>query len=308
MNTHDTQHAVGLIGLGRMGMAMAERLLEKGYQVVATDVDEAARSAAAEHGADAYASVAELAEHLPAGSPVWLMVPAQFVDDVLGELQDVVPAGTTIIDGGNSDYRESRRRHERLSESGLHFIDCGTSGGVEGARHGASLMAGGRADVFAEHEHLFATLATKNGYALVGGPGAGHFVKAVHNGIEYGMMGAMAEGIALLHEHEDEFGIELDEVFKPYEHGSIISSRLLSWLIAGKQKGLLAEVSGEVPVGETEAKMQYLTSLGSLPVLEAALAQRKQTRVEPSKTGQYIAIMRAEFGGHATLPAEDDAK
>lgn len=296
---------VGMIGLGRMGAAMTERLIEQGIIVHATDVDESARAEVASFGATVYESATTLVSSLPMPAVVWVMVPAQFVDAVLEEIVPILPPDSIVIDGGNSAYQDSVSRHSRLLEKQIHFLDCGTSGGVEGARHGASLMIGGDKAAYEQVEPLFAALAIANGYARVGGPGAGHFVKAVHNGIEYGMMGALAEGVALLEAQQDEFGIEIESVLKPYAHGSIIAGRLMDWLVSGYQAGLPQQISGEVPTGETEAKMKHLTTLGNMPVLEAAIEQRQQTRVTPSRTGTYIATLRNEFGGHSTIPKTD---
>lgn len=297
---------VGFIGLGRMGLAMVEHLLEQGCVVHATDVDAAARSAAASAGATVHPDTVRLVAELPTPSLLWVMVPSQFVDDVLAELRGVVSPESIIIDGGNSGYGDSRRRHQELAKAGVRFLDCGTSGGVEGARHGASLMVGGDAETFASVEWLFAALATEQGYARVGGPGAGHFVKAVHNGIEYGMMGALAEGVAYLDERAEEFELSVPETFKPYAHGSIISSRLLDWLVEGYAEGLPDDIAGTVPVGETEQKMQYLCDNGDLPILAAAIKQRQATRELPTRTGQYLSTMRYKFGGHKPAVRKDD--
>ena len=297
---------VGFIGLGRMGLAMVERLLEQGYMVHATDVDAAARGAAASAGATVYPDITRLVTEAPSPSLLWVMVPSQFVDNVLAELREVVSPESVIIDGGNSAYGDSRRRHQELARDGVRFLDCGTSGGVEGARHGASLMIGGDAETFASVEWLFAALSIEQGYARVGGPGAGHFVKAVHNGIEYGMMGALAEGIAYLDERADEFELSVPETLKPYAHGSIISSRLLDWLVAGYTEGLPDSISGTVPVGETEQKMRYLCDNGNLPILAAAIKQRQATRELPTRAGQYLSTMRYKFGGHKPAATKDN--
>lgn len=298
----EQKQTVGFIGLGRMGLAMTERLIEQGHAVVATDVDAAARSAAASLGATVQPDITRLVAHLPKPSVVWVMVPSQFVDDVLAELIEDLAPESIVIDGGNSAYGDSRRRHHELSQQQIHFLDCGTSGGVEGARHGASLMVGGETAIYEVVEWLFATLGLEDGYAHVGNPGAGHFVKAVHNAIEYGMMGALAEGMAHLDASAEEFDLSMSDVLKPYAHGSIIASRLLDWLAEGYTEGLVDEISGCVPVGETEAKMKYLRDRGTLPVLAAAIAQREASREVPSRTGQYISTMRYKFGGHQ--PAE----
>lgn len=163
-------------------------------------------------------------------------------------------------------------------------------------------MVGGEEVVFSEYEYIFKALAISNGYARVGGPGAGHFVKMVHNGIEYGMMGAIAEGMSVLHKHENQFSLDLNQVLRPYENGSIISSALMSYLGEAYDKGLTEEIRGEVPIGETESEMEYIVKeLGEVKVLEAALAQRKKSRKHPTYVGKLIAAMRNQFGGHKTL-------
>ena len=302
MNEQTAQKTIGFIGLGRMGLAMTERLLELGYAVKATDVAAAARSAAAASGVDVYSDTVRMLAQLPRPSIVWIMVPSKFVDSVLAELMTDLAPGSIVIDGGNSAYGDSRRRHHELAQKQIKFLDCGTSGGVEGARTGASLMVGGEAAVYEEVKWLFAALAIENGYARVGNPGAGHFVKTVHNAIEYGMMGALAEGMAHLDERADEFDLSIPDVLKPYVHGSIISSRLLDWLAEGYRSGIVDDISGCVPVGETEEKMKYIRDHGDMPVLAAAVAQRISSREQPSRMGKYISTMRYQFGGHQ--PAE----
>jgi len=292
---------IGMVGLGRMGLNMALNLVDHDYTVVGYNRSEAARKEAAEGGVTAVASLPELVKTLSAPRVVWLMVTSSVVDEVLAELTPLLSPGDTIIDGGNSFYVDSLRRHKALAEKELRFLDCGTSGGMTGARHGASIMVGGSQEVFTEHEHIFAALAAQNGYARVGSAGAGHFVKMVHNGIEYGMMGAIAEGMTVLHEHEETFGIDLTQVLKPYEHESIISSKLVTWLRQAYEEGQIEGIAGVVPKGETEHEMEHIVTLGKVKVLEAALAQRKATRVEPSYLGKLVAAMRNQFGGHAVV-------
>jgi 6-phosphogluconate dehydrogenase len=295
---------LGFIGLGRMGLNMATNLVEQGYTIIGVDPNEEARTLAREAGVTVVGSYQELVAHLAPDRLVWVMVPSKLVDSVLGEITPLLAPGETIIDGGNSFYQDSLRRHEALTEKGLNFLDCGTSGGMDGARHGASIMVGGSASVFATHEHVFQALAAENGYARVGDAGAGHFVKMVHNGIEYRMMGAIAEGMTVLHEHSQQFGIDLTEVLKPYEHESIISSKLVSWLQVAYAEGQIDTIEGEVPTGETEFEMEHITTIGEVRVLEAALAQRKATRETPSYLGKLVAAMRNQFGGHKTVTKE----
>jgi 6-phosphogluconate dehydrogenase len=212
----DSQKEIGFIGLGRMGLNMVTLLVEKGYRVVGVDPSVEARSAAEAAGVEVTEDYGAMVEKLSDRKVVWVMVPSKFVDSVLDEVVPLLKVGDTVIDGGNSFYQDSLRRHKALKEKELNFLDVGTSGGMEGARHGASIMIGGAEEVYQKHEHLFKALAAENGYARVGKEGAGHFVKMVHNGIEYGMMGAIAEGMNVLHEHEAEFVIDLKEVFRPY--------------------------------------------------------------------------------------------
>jgi 6-phosphogluconate dehydrogenase len=292
---------LGFIGLGRMGLNMTTNLVEKGYKVVGADPSAEAKESAKEVGLDIAENYQEMMESLPSPRVVWVMVPSKFVDSVLEEITPLMQAGDTIIDGGNSFYKDSLRRHKALAEKELNFLDVGTSGGMEGARHGASIMIGGKAEVFTPHEHIFEALAAPNGYARVGNEGAGHFVKMVHNGIEYGMMGAIAEGMTVLHEHEEEFGIDLKEVFKPYENESIITSKLVTWLRQAYEEGQIEAVAGEVPTGETEFEMEHIISIADTKVLEAALAQRKQTREQESYLGKLVASMRNQFGGHKVI-------
>lgn len=292
---------IGFVGFGRMGLHMATNLVEHGYRVVGYNRSEAPRVEAASVGVEVVASLREVIERLQTPRVVWLMVSSSAVDAVLDEVVSYLTVGDTVIDGGNSFYKDSLRRHDVLKAKGIHFLDCGTSGGMTGARHGASIMVGGSKEVFAEHEHIFKALAAEDGYARVGNSGAGHFVKMIHNGIEYGMMGAIAEGVTVLHEHEAAFGIDLAQVFKPYEHESIITSKLVSWLVEAYKEGQIDAIEGIVPKGETEEEMEHITTLGDVKVLEAALAQRKGTRVQASYLGKLVAAMRNQFGGHSVV-------
>ncbi|MFM2374541.1 MAG: hypothetical protein RLZZ234_536 [Candidatus Parcubacteria bacterium] len=301
--THIQQH-IGFIGLGRMGLNMATLLVEKGYRVVGYNRSDAPRAEAQRAGVEVVASLSSLVESLAAPRVVWLMVPSAAVTTVLEQLVPLLSAGDTVIDGGNSFYVDSIARHHALAAKNISFLDCGTSGGMKGARYGASLMVGGAKEIFERHEHIFSALAAPHGYARVGNMGAGHFVKMVHNGIEYGMMGALAEGVSLLHDHAQKFDINLTAVLKPYEHESIITSKLVTWLREAFDEGQIDSIKGEVPPGETESEMEHITTLGPVKVLEAALAQRKETRMAPSYIGKLIAAMRNQFGGHKVIPTE----
>lgn len=280
---------------------MAEHLVEKGFTVHGFDVSAESRKAAADTGVLVSNSVQEAVQAMAGPKVVWLMVPANFVDDVLASIVNELTAGDTIIDGGNTFFKDTLRRAQQVNPKGINYVDCGTSGGLKGARFGASLMVGGEATVVASLEPIFTALAAPGGYGRVGQSGAGHFVKMVHNGIEYGMMGAIAEGINYIEVHEAELGINTNEILKPYEHGSIISSSLISWLAEAYQaKDYLNQISGEVPRGETEVEMEFIAAENLTPILAAALEQRKGTRTNPSRIGTLLSAMRNKFGGHKT--------
>jgi 6-phosphogluconate dehydrogenase len=290
------------IGLGRMGAAMTEHLVEEGYTVHGFDVSDEARTTAASFGVDVHDTIVGAISHMEGRKVVWMMVPSKFVDDVLEEVENELAAGDIIIDGGNTFFKETLRRATEAAKKGLEYVDCGTSGGMEGARHGASLMVGGKLEVVAEIEHIFEALAAPNGYGHVGKSGAGHFVKMVHNGIEYGMMGAIAEGVNFIESEQPDLEIDVQTALKPYENGSIISSSLMGWLADSfTTNGYLEQIAGEVPQGETEMEMEYIIEQAKTPVLNAALEQRKATRDTPSRTGTFISAMRNQFGGHKII-------
>ena len=290
------------IGLGRMGSAMVARLVEQGYVVHGFDVDTQARARALESGVYTYESIKETIVAMDGPRVVWVMAPSSAVDEILENIYKDLNPGDIVIDGGNSFFEDTKRRAAEAKERSISYVDCGTSGGVDRARTGASLMVGGEDEVVQRIEHIFETLATTDGYAHVGGCGAGHFVKMVHNGIEYGMMGAIAEGMNYIEDHEATMYLKTAEVLKPYEHGSIISSSLMSWLAeAYRTQNYLEQITGEVPKGETEVEMEYIISKNQSPVLAAALQQRKDTRKNPSRVGTLISAMRNQFGGHKTI-------
>ncbi len=290
------------IGLGRMGRGMAEHLTETGYTVHGFDVSEDMRKEAKEVGIPVYETLKEAISAMNGRKIVWLMVPSKFVDDVLGEVVPQLQADDIVIDGGNTFFKDTLRRGEMLKEKSINFVDCGTSGGTRGARHGASLMVGGPDEVVKDIEHIFHTLAAPGAYAHLGKTGAGHFVKMVHNGIEYGMMGALAEGMSYIEDHQAEFDIRIKEVFKPYQHGSVIESSLVNWLADSYMtEGYLDGITGEVPRGETEEEMEFIITAGKTPVLEASVEQRKATRGNPSRIGTLLSAMRNQFGGHAVV-------
>jgi len=291
---------LGYIGLGKMGFNMVERLLEREYQVVAFSKSPGPVRRIAERGAHPAESVRALAAALAPPRLVWIMVPHQAVDTVLNDLVPLLDRGDTVIDGGNSPYKESIRRARELEARGIDFLDAGVSGGPAGARSGACIMVGGRKEIFDRHEHLFRELSTEKGYGYMGGSGAGHFVKMVHNGIEYGMMQALAEGFAVM--KASGFDLDLAKIADLYNHKSVIESRLVGWLknayeLHGRD---LDGISGSaMQSGEGMWTVEAAKELGvPAPVIEGALAFRLQSQKNPSYTGRIVSALRNQFGGH----------
>ena len=294
---------IGFIGLGRMGSNMVYNLLDHNYKpVVYNRSPEPTKKAARKKAIPSY-SIPELIDKLPKQKIIWIMVPSgKPTESMINELIKYLKKGDIIIDGGNSYYKDSIKRHDRLKKLGIYFLDCGTSGGIEGARYGACMMIGGNKKIFKKIEPLFKDLTIKNGYGYMGKSGGGHFVKMVHNGIEYGMMGAIAEGLQSIENYKKQFDIDLSEAIKVYSHGSIISSRLVSWLEkAWKEDRYLKSIQGSVPKGETEDEMKKLErhKKVNMKILKQSILMRVKTRKHPSLAGKMIAAMRKEFGGHA---------
>lgn len=297
---------IGYIGLGKMGRNMVERLVEKGYRVFAFDRDEEAREKPEEAGAEVCSSLKELTDKLKSPRLIWLMVPHEAVDKVVEELLGYLKKGDIVIDGGNSPYKDSMRRANELSVKGIRFMDVGVSGGPKGARNGACLMIGGELRDFHRLEMLFKDLAQKEGYACVGPHGAGHFVKMVHNDIEYGHMQASAEGFEILKRAKETglFGdLNLAEIANLYNHGSVIESRLMGWLHEAFQEfgEDMEGVSGTVGrSGEGDWGVDVARGLGVFaPVLQSAVHVRKKSSERPSYTGKLLTALRNRFGGHS---------
>ncbi len=291
---------LGYIGLGKMGLNMVERLLEKGHHVAAFDRNSEAAVLAAQQGAQRADALSSLAALLPEPRLVWVMVPYQAVDAVLRELMPLLAKGDTVIDGGNSPYKESIRRAAELETKGIDFLDAGVSGGPSGARRGACIMVGGRKEVFQRFEGLFHDLAAPGGFGYMGRAGAGHFVKMVHNGIEYGMMQALAEGFAVM--KKSPFALDLAKIADLYNHRSVIESRLVGWIKDAyeRQGEGLPDVSGAVAQsGEATWTVEAAKELGvPAPVIEQALRFRVDSQKAPSYAGQVLSALRHEFGGH----------
>jgi 6-phosphogluconate dehydrogenase len=325
---------IGMIGLGRMGANMVRRLIKGGHECVVNDRSAEAVKASVGQGAKGAGSLAELVAGLPAPRAVWIMVPAGIVDSVLAELRPLLKKGDIIIDGGNSHYHEDIRRSKKLlDEAGIHYLDVGTSGGVLGFEDGYCLMIGGDDSAFKTLEPVFATLAPGNrlpkagetaaqmGYIHCGASGSGHFVKMVHNGIEYGLMAAYAEGLNIL-KHADaglhkgetdaetaplnnpelyQYQLDIGAITEVWRHGSIISSRLLDLtakaLVADPQ---LKQFSGRVSdSGEGRWTVQAAIEVGvPANVLSASLYSRFDSQGRAEYADKLLSAMRFGFGGH----------
>ncbi|MBI5135361.1 decarboxylating 6-phosphogluconate dehydrogenase [Candidatus Uhrbacteria bacterium] len=290
---------IGFIGLGRMGKNMVLNLLEHRIPVVAYNREPDAVKDVAHYGARPAFFLEELVTLLPKQKIIWLMITAgKPVDTVIQQLLPQLRPGDIVIDGGNSLYTDSQRRANALKKKGITFLDVGTSGGISGARHGACMMVGGDKQAYKKTEFLYKVMCVKGGYEYMGRSGAGHFVKMVHNGIEYGMMGAIAEGLQAIGQHSKSLGMDLNRVAQVYAHGSIIESRLMSWASSGLKRSDLKQISGSVPPGETEAEMRHLEKIARMPILRKARECRVESRTKPTFAGKLIALMRNEFGGH----------
>ena len=302
-----TSGSVGVVGLGKMGAGIALNLAEHGWHVVAYNrslekVDEVVSQNSSVEGVR---SLADLVSALEPPRTIWLMLTAGKPNDQVlfgeGGLAELLDPGDVVVDGGNSFYREAGVRAERLAERGIGFMDCGTSGGPGGARTGACLMIGGVRDDYERLEALFADVALPDAYRFFDGHGAGHFVKMVHNGIEYGMMQAIAEGFQIM--REAEFDLDLAAVADVYQHGSVIESRLVGWL--GEAFELHGEalegVSGMVGhTGEGAWTVQAAEEMElEARVIRGALEFRKESERNPSYAGQVLSALRNRFGGHA---------
>ena len=295
---------LGMIGMGRMGGNMAQRLVGGGHRVVVYDPSAAAVAAVVKQGAEGVASLEELVASLSGPRAVWLMVPAgEPVENTLNALSRLLSAGDVIIDGGNSNYKDSMRRAASLVGKGLFFLDVGTSGGIWGLKEGYSLMVGGEPDAFRRLEPVFRTLAPSpdTGYGHVGPAGSGHFVKMIHNGVEYGMMQAYAEGFELMRAKK-EFGIDLAHTAEIWRHGSVVRSWLLDLAAAAlhEDPGLESLQAYVDDSGEGRWTVQESIELGvPAPVITQALQARFRSRQEQPFGVKLLAAMRQQFGGHA---------
>jgi len=293
---------LGILGLGRMGANIAERLARGEHRPIGYDPDEATRAALAGDGLEIAASLEELIAKIPSPRTIWLMVPAGVVDAVLNDVAPRLEPGDVVVDGGNSNYRETLVRAAALAERGLSMVDVGTSGGVWGLREGYALMVGGDHEVVERLRPLFETLApaSDRGWGHVGPVGAGHFTKMVHNGIEYGLMQAYAEGFAIL-ERKEEFALDLHQVAEIWRHGSVVRSWLLDLTAAGlaADRGLETVQPYVEDSGMGRWTVAEAIELGvPAPAITLALQARLRSRVENSFADRLLAVMREQFGGH----------
>lgn len=292
---------LGFIGLGRMGGNMVRRLLQGGHQVVAYNRSPEPTKEVEKLGAIAAYSLQELVGKLTPPRSVWVMVPAgRATEEMVMALASLLAAGDTIIEGGNSHYKEDAPRAAALKKNNLHYLDAGTSGGIWGLKVGYCLMVGGEREVFARHEPIFKTLAPENGYGYMGSHGAGHYVKMIHNGIEYGMMQAYAEGFELL--HKSDFQLNLPAIAQLWMQGSVVRSWLLELAASALDKDpQLARIEGYVE-DSGEGRWTILDAIEKdvpAPVITQSLFTRFRSRQEESFGEKLLAALRNEFGGHA---------
>ena len=293
---------IGIFGLGRMGGNMALRLVRGGHRVVASNRSRGPIDEAAAGGAIPAYTIEDMVQQLQERPRiVWLMVPAgQVTDDTLHHVMSLLDPGDIIIDGGNSNFHDTIRRSGEVAARGMHFMDCGTSGGIWGLKVGYSLMIGGEEEIFKHCEPIFKTLAPENGYGYMGSAGAGHFVKMVHNGVEYGMLQAYGEGFEII--EKSQFKPDLREVTRVWQNGSVVRSWLLDLAAAAfAEDPTLANIGGYVQdSGEGRWTVQAAIDEDvPAPVITLSLLQRFVSRQDESFSAKVIAALRNQFGGHA---------
>ncbi|TCD30286.1 phosphogluconate dehydrogenase (NAD(+)-dependent, decarboxylating) [Bacillus wiedmannii] len=291
---------VGLIGLGKMGLNLGKNLMDHKHEVAAFDLNTSAVEEMKEYGATGVSSLSEFVQSLESPRILWVMVPHAVVDSVINEITPLLSKGDILIEAGNSHYKESIRRYEQLKKDGIHFMDAGTSGGMEGARNGACYMIGGDQEAWDIVEPIFRDTAVENGYLYAGKAGSGHFLKMVHNGIEYGMMAAIGEGFEIL--EKSEFDYDYEKVSRVWNNGSVIRSWLMELTEnAFSKDAKLDEIKG-VMHSSGEGKWTVETALDlqtATPVIAMSLLMRYRSLDNDTFTGKVVAALRNEFGGHA---------
>ncbi len=295
---------IGMIGLGKMGLNMATRLQRGGHNVVAFDINDTAIQAAEKEGAKGARTLDELKQSLPTPRVLWMMVPAgEITASTVESLSNLLDKGDVVIDGGNSNYKDTILRGVLLATKGIDFVDCGTSGGVWGLEEGYSMMVGGVQEVVEKLRPIFETLApaADKGWGYVGTNGAGHYVKMVHNGIEYGMMQAYAEGFNIL-KSKEEFGLNLHQISQIWQHGSVVRS----WLLDLAERALaddqdLKDIKPWVS-DSGEGRWTVFESIDldvPAPIITLALQMRFASRDEENYSARMLSALRNQFGGHA---------
>jgi 6-phosphogluconate dehydrogenase len=299
---------LAMIGLGRMGMNMSKRLLQGGHQVVAYNRSPEKTKQLVKDGALGAYSLVEVAEKLSTPRIVWMMLPAgQAVDDHIHELKDLLAPGDIVIDGGNTYYKDDILRANLLDEKGISFMDVGVSGGIWGLKIGYCMMIGGEKETFKQLEPIFKTLAPQEGYLYCGGTGAGHFVKMVHNGIEYGMMQAYGEGFEILEASAYAESFNYSEIAHLWNQGSVVRSWLLELAEeAFRNDAKLTDIKGYVEdSGEGRWTIQQALDTGvPAQVITLSLLRRFRSRQEDPFSDRVIAALRREFGGHAVVSGD----
>lgn len=295
---------IGLIGLGKMGYNLSLNLMDNHHEVVAYDVNKEAVEKLSNEGATGAFTVEELVNELPPSPKVvWIMVPAgEVTENVITELKELLSEGDIIIDGGNSNYKESVRRAQDLQEKGIYFFDVGTSGGMEGARNGACTMIGGDAKVFRTIEPVFNDICVENGFMYAGKNGSGHFLKMVHNGVEYGMMQSIAEGFEVL--EKSQFDFDYEAVARVWNNGSVVRSWLMELTENAFSKDPRLDSIKGIMHSSGEGKWTVETALDlqtATPVIALSLMMRYRSLEEDTFTGKVVAALRNEFGGHGVV-------
>lgn len=297
---------IGFIGLGKMGFNMVQRLINNGHEVVVWNITPEPIKEAEKKGAIAASSIEELVSKLPQRKVVWLMVPSgKPVDENLDALLNLLNKDDIIIDGGNSFWRDTQKRAEKAAEKGIHFLDCGTSGGVWGLKNGYCLMYGGEKEAAGYVEPIFKSLAPENGYVYCGQSGTGHLVKMVHNGIEYGMMQAYAEGFEIL--KKSPYNIDITKVADAWQYGSVVRSWLLELAVNAFNEDPQLEKLEDYVQDSGEGRWTVQTAMDfEVPahVITASLYTRFQSRQDESFAMKVLAALRNQFGGHAVKTKE----